>query len=132
VCGSLIGKFKLSVLRKAKVRITVNRANGTAIGLQKMRSPLNALLLRVSDDAEHWMLTPKGRLDGYPDKTPFRNKVYIDKRNWNSKNIFRPADACPKAVRAWQRIHSLEGKSLALPSYGFSFRRFKSGSIIVS
>jgi len=96
VCGGLIGKFNFGVLRKAELGITVNRANGTEIGLQKMRSPFNPLLLCVSDDAEHRVLTPKGRLDSYPDKTPFRNKAYIDKRNWNSENISRPADACPK------------------------------------
>ena len=42
-------------------RITVNRANGTEIGLQKMRSSFNPLLLRVSDDADHWKLTPTTR-----------------------------------------------------------------------
>jgi hypothetical protein len=33
-------------------------------------------------------------LDGYPEKAPLRNKVYIDNRNWNSKDIRSPGDAC--------------------------------------
>jgi hypothetical protein len=96
VCSGLIGKLELGIFGKAKLRITVNCANGTSIGLQKMGSPLDALLLRVSDDAEHRMLAAKRRLDRYPKKAPFRNKVYVDKRNWNAKDIRWPGDACPE------------------------------------